>query len=264
MNAYSRIEVNLLPPELLPGPAVRYALLINILICLVTATFIMVDVYFGWVALDLEKDNLAQTQAEVTSRAYIEHDYNRLAMMGDKLANYGRLVALASMDYIDMPVVLDRLSRIVPDGVYLDSVFNRRSGTGNINMVVQLKSSDNDPRQVINTLDRFKQDQIFAECFLPMAAFKEESLDELVKQVGINWSVTGPNTEGSLISEQYDFEIHARLNRPLLNLPLPTAMDDTLYFTNLMAPPSSSQPSEDSSTDSATQPPEGVTVEEVH
>lgn len=236
MNAYGRIEVNLMPPELLPGPAVRYALLINVLICMVTVAFIMVDVYFGWIELDLEKENLAQTEAEALSRQYIEHDYNRLANMGEKLANYGRLVALASMDYVDMPVVLDRISRVVPDGVYLKSVFNQRAGSGNINMIVQLKSSNDDPRQMLNALNSFKQDDIFAKCFMPLAAFKEESLDELLTQVGVTWSVTGPEAPGSIISEQYDFEIHARLPRPLSGLQLPIELDDTPYFTSLSPP----------------------------
>lgn len=257
MNTYGRIDINLLPPEMQPGPMVRYGLLISVAVATLTVAFILINLYLGWVRLDLAREDLAQLQAQVDAQAYIEHDYNRLATMGDKLLQYGRLVAYASMDYVDMPVVLDRLSKVIPDGVYLASVSNQGRPGGNIDMVMALKSSANSPEQIIDTLRSFKKDSIFANCYLPTASYTEEGLDDLMQRSGISWSVEGPDIDSNVISKQFDFQIHSRLNQPLPGIDLPTQVDDLPYFESLgLDAGTSDQPAEG-------QPPEGVTVEEV-
>jgi len=256
MNAYSRIEVNLLPPEMQPGPMVRYSLLINVALVMLTLAFILINLFLGWIRLDLAREDVAQLQEQVSANAYIENDYNRLADMGNMLSNYGRLVAYASLDYVDMPVVLNRLSVIIPDGVYLASVANSGSQDQNTNMVVQLKASHDDPALIIAALRSFKADTLFSECYLPTAVFGEEDLTNLLEQAGITWTVGGTDVTTNIISEQYNFEIHARLPRPLSGFALPIQVDNLPYFSSLGL--------ESSTLVSATdQPPEGVTIEEV-
>jgi len=257
MNAYSRIEVNLLPPEMQPGPMVRYSFLINVAISLLTLTFILLNLYLGWVKLDLAREDVEQLDEQVRSNAYIEDDYNRLAIMGDKLSRYGRLVAYASLDYVEMPVLLNRLAKIIPDGVYLSNVSNDRAADKSVTMIIQLKSSSDDPELIVQTLKNFKADGIFTECYLPEAIFQEEALDELLIQAGINWSVGGPGISSNVIANQYDFEIRARLPRPFTGLNLPPRVDDLPYFSSLGLESSTALPPADSQT------PEGVTVEEV-
>jgi hypothetical protein len=257
MNAYSRIEVNLLPPEMQPGPMVRYSLLINVALVLLTLAFILINLFLGWIRLDLAREDVEQLQAQVKANAYIENDYNRLAEMGNKLSNYGRLVAYASLDYVDMPVVLNRLSAIIPDGVYLARVSNGSTQNNNsTSMVIQLKASHDDPALLIAALRNFKADSLFSECYLPTAAYGEQDLSAMLDQAGITWAVDGPDVTTNIVSGQYDFEIHARLPRPLPGLSLPTQVDHLPYFSSLGL--------ESNTLDSATgQPPEDVTIEEV-
>lgn len=264
MNTYGRIEINLLPPEMQPGPMVRYGLLINITISLLTLTFILLNLYFGYIKLDLIREDVEQLEGQAESLRYIENDYNRLASMGRQLSNYGRLVAYASLDYVEMPVVLDRMSRIIPDRVYLTRVFNVRSPDDNINMVAQLNTSDDNPQLLIDTLRNFKQDGIFSECYLPAAAFIEESLDDVLDQAGVTWAVDGPNVPQTVLAEQYEFEIHSRLPRPLQGLNLPMVVDNLDYFATLEVDSSTAAGSAGGAPAATGQPPEGVTVEEVN
>jgi len=257
MNTYGRIDINLLPPEMQPGPMVRYGLLINVAVATLTLAFILINLYLGWVKLDLEREDLAQLQAGIDAQAYIEDDYNRLAGLGNKLSQYGSLIAYASLDYVDMPVVLDRLSKIIPDGVYLASVSNRGTTGENVDLVVMLKSSDNSTDQIYQTLVNFKHDSIFANCYLPAVAFDEEPLDDLMARSGINWSVGGPDVDMNVISQQFDFQIHSRLNRPLPGVDLPTVMDDLPYFASLGLESSTNEQPADGT------PPEGTADEEV-
>lgn len=258
MNRYSRLEINLLPREMLPGPAVRYALMVNILICLAALAYILVDAGMTWQWLQSKAEERDVLESRVTRQIGILEDYERLDGMNRRLTRYGRLIALASYDYVDMPVILTRLAEIIPDGVYLDSVHNRGADAGAIRLSTVLKTSKQDPQQVLSTLRAFKTDSIFADCYMPNAAYKEEALDELMERVGVTWSVSGPEAPGSIIAYQYDFEIQAALPRPLIGLNLPVEYDDTVYFTRLRLGPAGSPP-----TDAPGQPPEGVTVEEV-
>ncbi|MBN2083443.1 hypothetical protein JW859_14705 [bacterium] len=261
MNSYGRLEINLLPPELLPGPVVRYAVLINVLIIFATLAVVIVNAYIGWTKLDLEKENSKALNAQIQAKRYIEEDYNRLEKIGNQLAAYGRLIALASMDYVDMPVVLDRLAKIMPDGVYIDSVYNRGSESGLINLEVNMKASQDDPRLVLATLRSMKKDEIFNNCYMPSAELKEESLEDLITQIGINWNATGPDINTSIYASQYEFSIHSRLPRPVGGSALPLLWDESGHFAALSggAKRDGGLPSEDASA-----PPEGVTVEEVH
>jgi hypothetical protein len=155
-------------------------------------------------------------------------------------------------------VVLDRLSKIIPDGVYLANVANQSAASGNIDLVVSLKSSDNTPGQIIETLSNFKQDSIFANCYLPAASYAEESLTDLMQRSGITWNIGGPDAPGNIVAQQFDFQIHSRLERPLPGINLPAQVDDLSYFDSLgLEANTLGQPT-------AGEPPAGVVVEEVN
>jgi len=262
MNSYGRLEINLLPPELLPGPVVRYSLLINVLMIFATLAVIIVNAYIGWTKLDLERENTKTLNAQIQAKSYIQQDYIRLEAIGNKLAAYGRLIALASMDYVDMPVVLDRLSKIIPDGVYLDSVYNRGSETGKISLEVLMKASQDDPRLVLAALRSMKGDDIFTNCYMPTAELKEESLDDLVTQIGVTWDASGPNVESSIYANQYEFSIHSLLPRPIGEPALPLIWDESGHFATLSG--GAKRDADLPSAEGVAAPPEGVTVEEVH
>jgi len=232
MNNYSRLEINLLPPELLPGPTVRYALLINIMIILLTVTFIGLSTYLHWLMLNLAKEEKAGLEAQLSAKAGIVADYERLNNIGVSIDRYGRLIALASDDYVEMPVILDRIAKLLPDEVFLFRVSNNRTeGKGSpVVLGVQLTASDNDPTLMIETLKAFKGDPMFAECFMPIAEYNEVSLDELQVRYGLDWSVTGPDVPMQVVGKHYDFEIHSLLSRPLPIDGVPVGRDSTQAF----------------------------------
>ena len=234
MNNYSRLEINLLPPELLPGPTVRYALLINIGIILFTVAFIGLSVYLHWLKLNVAMEERVGLQAQVATKAGVVKDYDRLNKIGVSIGRYGRLIALASDDYVEMPVVLDRIAKILPDEVFLTRITNNRTEGKGLPIVlgVQLTASDQDPDLMIRTLNAFKQEPMLADCFLPAAEFTEVSLDELMQRYQIDWSVNGPDVEPQVWAKHYLFEIDVRLNRPLDISEVPVQRDVTGAFDN--------------------------------
>src|SRR4030042_651407 len=106
MSNYGRIEINLLPPELLPGPAVRFGLLIRVLIVMMALAFIAVDSYYGFIRLGLERGNREGLEREKAGLVQGAADYDALASFGEKISRYGRLVALASTDYAELQLLL--------------------------------------------------------------------------------------------------------------------------------------------------------------
>ena len=63
--SYRRIEVNLLPPELQPGPAVRSALLINIALILATLFTIGLSAAFGAYTYAQNVEGIAATKQSI-------------------------------------------------------------------------------------------------------------------------------------------------------------------------------------------------------
>jgi hypothetical protein len=265
MSSYRGIEINLLPPELMPGPAVRFTPLINLTIILIAVAYIAVDAFIGWNRLQLARSDLADLEQRRRAKARVLADYDRLSNFGERVNRYGRLVAMASTDYVEMPVVLNRLAQIVPDGVFLESVTNTRAATrgGDVRLVVVLKASRKDPRLALETLEAFKADAIFADCFMPAVYYEEESLRELMEARGIDWDASGPTVPTSIAADQYAIEIHATLPRPLTGIGLPLTFDATHQFAHLASP---ALPAEDAAAveqDTASPPP-GVEPVEVH
>jgi hypothetical protein len=76
--SYERIEVNLLPPELQPGPAVRYGLMINIALIAGVITFIVLDLIVNSYRLS---ELIAQNKELEKSKANLQTattDYDKL------------------------------------------------------------------------------------------------------------------------------------------------------------------------------------------
>ena len=230
--SYGRIEINLLPPEMAPGPAIRYALLINFAVIAVLVIFIVVDSFVGFTKLANAKDEQKALQAQVDAGRQTLQDYQNLVKIRDSIDNYGRLITLASADYVDMPVILDRLSRIVPDGVYVERVTNDRSaGAAPITKItVSLQASRRDPQLLLDTLSAFKADEMFADCFMPNANMEERTMEDVLKRAKLDWTTSGPDLATNIVAPQYSFEIQANVPRALLTPALPVVSDDTSYF----------------------------------
>jgi len=236
--SYGRIDVNLLPPELQPGPAVRYAVILNVLIIAVTLAYIALDSVRGLTMLSYARQDRTALEDQIAAGQAIVADYGRLVEIRDKVQRYGRLVGLASADYVDMPVLLDRVARILPDGVYVDRVTNDKDNVSPEHTVVVfgLRASRRDPQLVLDALRAFKSDKLFSNCYMPTLNYEELTLQDLMQRSQVSWNVSGPDVPGDITAQQFSFEIRASVPRRLADLGLPKSLDDSALFASFLLP----------------------------
>jgi len=230
---YAQIEINLLPPELQPGPAVRYAVLFNFAVVAIVVAFILLDAATGLPHLMLLKKDIRDRKQLVAQRAQEVADYDRLIAVRDAIGSYGRLISLASGAYVDLPVIMDRLARVIPDGVYLDKVEHRRpkAGSRESEIVVGLKATRRDPRMLQQTLAAFKQEPLLANCYMRSAEYQAEALDEFMQRINVLWKASGTGIDQGTTADQFGFEIHIMLERPLPVRGVPVAYDVSQFFS---------------------------------
>jgi len=229
--SYNRLEINLLPPELQPGPAVRYSLLINVVIISVTVAFIAVDSFIGLTRMaNLGRDNHA-LEDDIARLQPVVADYMRLRNIDTQISSYGQLISLASGEYVDIPVVLERLAQIIPEGVFVETISNERpSGPmRDVVLAVELRSAERDPALVVDTFLAFKEDPLLGNCYLRLMEYEEDVLEPYLKQFNINWQADGPELPQSLSSNQYKFEIRALLPVPM-STDAEILVDDFVYL----------------------------------
>lgn len=236
--SYGRLEINLLPTELLPGPTVRYPMLLNVFLIAALIAYIVIDAYIGWIKLQSAQDARASLEVQKEAKVQVLNDYNELVTLSERISRHGRLIAMASTDYIDMPVLLDRIAHILPDSVYIESVTNQRTNVrgGPVNLDIALKSSRQDADLVVTTLRAFKQDELFSNCFMAGTNAEEESLKPLMEKHDINWDASGPLVPSNIVADQYLIHINATLTRPLGGIDLPASYDETAQLANLDRP----------------------------
>lgn len=247
--SYNRLEINLLPPELRPGPAVRYALVVNFFVIAVTIAYLAVDSLFGMSRITSLHEDKTAVEQQIRDGQQVVTDHQRLVLIHQAIIDYGKLIGMASANYVDMPVVLDRLARVMPDGVYLRSVSNDKAAQepGGANLIISLSASRRDPALLLETLRAFKADPVFQNCYMRFVHFQEESLDQFLERIGVSWSTTGPGIDETLLAEQFEFDIHTRIATPIADLGLPVIQDDSVYYAEAsLEPPPTEAGAEDS------------------
>lgn len=230
--SYGRLEINLLPPELQPGPAVRYSMLINFALIAGLLAFLGLDMFLSLSKITGLRKNILELTSQNEQRQQVEKDYNDLVGIRDEIQHFGQIVGLASARYADMPVVLDRLSRILPDGVYVNTVTNSRapSAQTTANVSVTLLAAKPDPRLIQRTLEAFKRDPIFSNCYLSRAAAAPQALDEYLRQIDVSWNTTGPDYSAAASADEYEFDINVTISQPMTIGGLPVVYDVSRYF----------------------------------
>jgi hypothetical protein len=230
--SYGRLEINLLPPELQPGPAVRYSLLINFALISGLLAFLGLDVFLSMSRISMLNRNIRDLTAQVEQRQQVATDYNAIVDIRGEIQHFGQIVGLASARYADMPVVLDRLSRLLPDGVFISSVANSRAPASSTkaNVIVTLLAAKPDPRLMQQTLEAFKRDAIFSECYLSRATAAPQALDEYLKQINISWSANGPGYNNQASADEFEFDISVTITQPMTIGGLPVVFDVSRYF----------------------------------
>lgn len=224
--SYRRIEVNLLPPELQPGPAVRSALIINITLILGTAFAIILSSALSIYRYVQYDRDIRETRRSIENLSSVKDGYEQLQRIETAVTNYGAIVGIASTDYVDIPVLLSHLSTLLPEQVYLTNVSNTRLGSASAASVLDprrstyvsmtFNTSNKDLGLISRTLNALKQDPLFSKCVLTNTSLDSETLTDLSDALGINVSFDLPNT-GDIEQEYeyYQFVIRAEVTRPL-------------------------------------------------
>lgn len=229
---YRRLDINLLPPEMQPGPVVRYAVIINTILIGLTVAFLVVDSFLGVTTMASLKRDIDTKQDQIRSKAGIVSDYNELTKIQDHVDSIGRLINLASADYIDIPVIMDRISKLLPAGVYLDSVTTERRAVGALDATlrINLSSSRPDTDLVTKTFDAFKADDIIGDCYMPTAEMKEGPIDQVIEGAGVTWLASGPDVPDYKSVKLYTFTIQSTLHPPVVPTNIATSLDNTEYY----------------------------------
>jgi hypothetical protein len=233
--SYGRLEINLLPPEFRPGPAVRAMPLINFALIAGTLMAIVVSVSSSLYSIALLKSQNKEYEAQIATQASTKKNYDTLMKIKDQVQQYGRIVSLASAEYVEVPVLLDRISRLLPDGVYLRDVGNRRGSRTTSGTIIRigLTASRQDPQLLISTLNAFKADPIFADCYMSLAESKESPLGAVLTANGITWQASGPELNPQPMTDEIDFEVQARIQSPVTINGVPVAQDFSSYLTSI-------------------------------
>jgi Tfp pilus assembly protein PilN len=245
-SLYSRIEINLLPPELRPRPAIRYTALVNALVIVLTIGLIGFDVSFNIArirSLRHEKQTLA---AQIKQREPIRQDYLALTQIESDLQDYGRIITMASADYVDMPVILARLAQLLPEGVYLGKVTNQGSKNRGsaIQMSVTLRSAKRDEQLLIQTLTNLKRDPILADCYMRTADLTEVPITNLQDMFKAKWEITTPAEADTTQNQEYEFELVINLERILPADGLVTVADESAFFKGFNLTPAPAAPTD--------------------
>ena len=276
--SYRRIEINLLPPELQPGPVVRSALIINITLILATFFTIGLTAALSLYRFAQTNEDIKDTKQRIKTLESVRAGYEQLQRIDAAVLNYGKVVGIASTDYIDMPVLLSHLSTVVPDGVYVTSVTNTRSGNASAASVLDpnrstllsmtFRTSKKDLNQLIRTLDALKADSLLGNCALTNAILDSEGLNSLADSLGMDILFSLPdNPEFPQEYNFYEFVIRAEVRRPL-EVPGSRIITEDLELFRASKPmplnPTSPAPLETPGTAAAGEPgviggPEGVT-----
>jgi len=235
MSNYRNIEINLLPPELMPPPTVRTAVILNFAIVLGVLAYMAVATFGIFNEIRSQQEQKADLQKQVEAKKDVEEMYADLQKHEESVNQYGRLVSLASVDYIDAPVLLDRLAKIIPAGVYLNRISNDKSSPNAKATVVQveLMTTKQDPALMQATLDAFKNDSIFHDCFMANAEIHKESITDNLADYGINWHASGPNISASIDVNKYQFAIMASVPKLVDTSGLPVSSDQSIYLADV-------------------------------
>lgn len=230
--SYRHLDINLLPPELQPGPVVRYAVVINTLLIGVTVAFLVVDSFVGMTNIASLKRDIELKEDQIKAKATVISDYNELTNIETHVNSVGRLIALASADYVEMPVIMDRITRLLPDGVYLDRVTSDQRTVGSPSSKVRavLAASRPDTALLVETFNRFKNDPILGDCYMRIAEFQGREIGPVLRAAGITWEASGPGITDFTNSEQFVFEIHSTVTPPVDTGGLYVTLDNTEYF----------------------------------
>lgn len=235
MSNYRNIEVNLLPPELQPPPTVRTAVILNFAIVLGVLAYMLLGTFSAFNQVRNEQQRIKENQQIIESKQSVVTMYTELSAAHEQVDRYGRLVSLASVDYIDVPVLLDRLAKIIPAGVYLNSVSNDKASPNSRSTVLQvtLETTKNDSSLMQSTLDAMKKDSMFQDCYMRSAELQKVALNEQLANFKVDWTVTGPSVPASVEVDKYQFIVMANVPKLVDTAGLPVHADRSIYLADV-------------------------------
>jgi hypothetical protein len=117
-----RLDINLLPPEFLPQPAIRWH---PIYLAILYTLSIFLAIYVGLMCFDrisrLE-GQIDDTQTEIARLKPFADAYDQAEESVKSLGDLKRLFVYLEKNYVDWPLFLYHLEPNVPDGIWLTEV----------------------------------------------------------------------------------------------------------------------------------------------
>lgn len=117
-----RLDINLLPPEFLPQPAIRWH---PIYLALLYTLSIFLVLYVGIACLDRIKGleiEIEEVQAEISRLQPFAQAYDQAEESVKSLENLKRLFVHLEKHYVDWPLFLYHLEPNLPDGIWLTEI----------------------------------------------------------------------------------------------------------------------------------------------
>jgi hypothetical protein len=230
MNNYQRLEVNLLPPEMAPSPAVRGTVVISWIIGLATLLIIGINAFWSMQTISSMNRKVSDQKAELAKDKPIEDTYLALKDIRDHTEGRGKLVGMASASYVEFPVLMDRVARLLPEGVYLVTASSSgKSGASALDLT--FKTATNDHSLAPRTLEAFNTCSLFSGASLRSEDFDQTSIGDVKKALGIDYDYSSPTITDSDTLPGYSFEIVANISSPVDVEDLPVTMDNSDYMT---------------------------------
>jgi hypothetical protein len=219
----------------MPPPQVRTAVILNAAIILGVITFILLQTYTTLGKIKSEREAIEDAERVIAAKQPVVAMYTELQDVQEKVDKYGRLVSLASVDYIDAPVLLDRLAKIIPAGVYLSRISNEKPGPNSTSTVVQIDliTTKQEPELMQATLNAFKRDSIFGDCFLRSAEMRKESISGQLPSFGVDWQASGPDVPQSIDVGKFEFIVMANVPKMMNTGGLPVVSDQSVYLADV-------------------------------
>jgi hypothetical protein len=226
MNNFQRLEINLLPPEMAPGPAIRPTTIFNVLLIMAALFIIGLNLVSNLSQINTLSKTVQENDQKILQQQPIVEEYMALKEIKDNTEGRGKLVGMASATYVEYPVILDRVSRLLPDGVYLTKASSGGgAGRGDKEIILEFNTATSQAELMNRTLEAFKTSPMFRDVYLRTGNFRPQPLDEVGNEFNIPWRYSSPNPDDAFVTQSYNFEIRAQVNSPLEVDDLVTVLD---------------------------------------
>ncbi len=141
----TRIDINLLPPEFKPAPAVGWLPPFLALIYSLTAFLIIWLVISHFVKVGALRSDIKSLEQSVKSLEPFETVYDQVKVAASDMESLKKVFNALDAHYLDWPIFLVKLDALVPESVWLTSVKGLVIETEQVEVVQEPKQDEKKP-----------------------------------------------------------------------------------------------------------------------